>query len=145
MMEIPGLDPYVFRIGRFGVRWYGLFVALSIAVGIYYFVNAGRRRRLSEDFLYNLALVAVVGGIVGSRLVYVATNLDYYLANPAMIIRTDLGGLSFHGAVGGGVLAGLWYVARNRVPAAPLMTMTVAGLDWFIALASMARLATVSR
>jgi len=133
-MDIPGIDPFVWRFGSLGVRWYGLFMAISIAVGIWYLVRAGRQRHLSEDFLFNLSLVAVVGGILGARLVYVLTNLDFYLLHPAQIIRIDMGGLSFHGALLGGALAGWWYAARNRVPLAPLLDLAVPGVATGIAL-----------
>jgi len=140
IVDIPGLDPVVFRLGPLAVRWYGLLMAVSIGIGIWYFVTMGRRRRLSEDFLYNLALIAVVSGIVGSRLVYVATNLDYYLANPIMMLRMDLGGLSFHGAIAGGVLGGWWYAARNRVPTAPLMDLALPGIATGVALVRIANI-----
>lgn len=127
-MDIPGISPFMFQIGPIAVRWYGFFMAVSIAIGFVYMYRQGRRLRLSEDFIYNIAIVAVLAGIVGARLVYVLTNLDYFTQFPAQIIRLDMGGLSFHGGILGGVLAAWWYAARNRVPMAPLLDLAVPGI-----------------
>src|SRR5690606_11642231 len=122
------LDPVMFQLGPLTVRWYGFFMAVSMAIGIYYFIKHGTGRGLPEDALYNAALVAIVLGVVGARLVYVATNWGDYAGNPVEIIRVDHGGLSFHGAVGGGMLA-LWYYARRAgLPFQSLLDLGVPGV-----------------
>lgn len=127
-MDIPGINPYVFHIGPLGVRWYGLFMAISMAIAILVFVREGRRRGIDEDFLYNLSLLGILGGVIGARLVYVLTNLPYFLQFPAEVVRLDHGGLSIHGALFGGVLTVWWYASRRRVPASPLLDWTVPGV-----------------
>lgn len=133
-MDIPGINPYVFHIGPFGVRWYGFFMAISMAVAIFFFVRFGRRRGLSEDFLYNVSLAGIVSGIVGARLMYVLTNPEYFLQFPSEIIRVDHGGLSIHGALLGGVLGVAAYARRYRVPVSPLLDWAVPGVAVGIAL-----------
>ena len=56
------------------IRWYGVLMALSIALGFYYLRRDAMKLGYSEDFLYNAVLLAVIGGIIGARAVYVATN-----------------------------------------------------------------------
>lgn len=133
-MDIPGIDPYLFRLGPLGIRWYGFFMALSMAVAIVLFVRQGRRRGISEDFLVNVGLVGIVGGVVGARLIYVLTNLPYFLQFPAEIPRVDHGGLSIHGALLGGVVAIWWYASRKKVPLQPLLDWAVPGVAIGIAL-----------
>lgn len=122
------VDPVMFQIGPLSVRWYGFFMAVSMAVGMYYLVKHGVARGLSEDALYNTALLGIVCGVVGARLVYVATNWGYYAANPMEIIRIDHGGLSFHGAVGGGMLGFALYARWARLPLATLFDLAVPGV-----------------
>jgi phosphatidylglycerol:prolipoprotein diacylglycerol transferase len=132
-LDIPGLSPYVVHIGSFGIRWYGLFMALSMAIGIWWLL-----RRLAgpmgEDFLYNWALAAIVGGVVGARLVFVLTNVGYFLHHPVEILEIYLGGLSIHGALLGGVAAAWWYARRHRQPFWPLLDTAVYGICWGIIL-----------
>lgn len=106
------LDPYIIRIGSWGIRWYGFLMAVSMAMGLYYFLRHGRRQGFREEHLYNMAFVSLLAGVVGARLVYVITNIGFYLGQPAEIVRVDHGGLSWHGGVGGGMLAGWLYVRR---------------------------------
>lgn len=108
------LNPYILQIGGFGIRWYGFFMALSMAIGLYYFIRHGVRRGFAEDLLYNLAFAALLGGIAGARLVYVATNPGFYAAQPLESLRIDHGGLSWHGGLGGGLLAA-WLYGRRRL------------------------------
>lgn len=122
------LDPVLIQIGPLAIRWYGFFMAVSIAVGFYYFIKYGLRRGIAEDDLYNLAIAAVIGGIVGARLVYVLTNWGDYAGNPVEILRVDHGGLSFHGAVGGGALA-VWLLGRRRgIPFDRVADLSVPGI-----------------
>ena len=128
------------NIGPFAIRWYGVLMALSIALGFYYLRRDGMKLGYSEDFLYNAVLFAVIGGIIGARAVYVATNWSAYMASPIDIIRIDQGGLSFHGGVLGGVLLGGWYVRRKGCSFYELADLVVPGLAIGIALVRIANL-----
>jgi len=127
-MYIEGISPFIFRIGGFGIRWYGFMLAISMAVGVYYLITEGKGRGYDEDGLYTLALYAIIAGILGARLLYVLTNWSDYVRYPIEIIRIDHGGLSWHGAVGGGALAAWWYARRHELPFAVMADLTVPGL-----------------
>lgn len=107
---ILDLDPYLVRFGDFGIRWYGFFMALSMAAGLYYMLRNGIRRGYTEDYLYSIGLLAIGFGLVGARALYVLTNWNDYATNLAEIPRIDHGGLAWHGGLLGGLLAGFTYV-----------------------------------
>lgn len=111
-----GLNPYLFRIGSFGVRWYGLFMVVSMLIGIRYLTRRGDQVGVDPDTTTNMAMAAIVGGIIGARLVYVLTNWGYFAANPTQIVQVQLGGLSIHGAIIGGLAAAMAYSAARRLP-----------------------------
>lgn len=125
---IAGLDPVIVEIGPLAVRWYGVLMAVSIAWGFYYFRRDGLKLGYSEDFLYNAAALAVAGGIAGARLVYVATNWDVYAGSWISILRVDQGGLSFHGAILGGICALSLYVWRKGYSLEELLDLVVPGV-----------------
>src|SRR5690606_16631585 len=131
---ILDLDPVIFQLGPFALRWYGLFMAISIAAGFYYFLRDAKRLGHDPDFIYNAALIALIAGIAGARLVYVATNWDLYATFPWAILRIDHGGLSFHGGIIGGVLAGGLYVAMKGKDYRELADLAVPGIGIGIAL-----------
>lgn len=109
-------------------------MAISIAAGFMYILNEGKRKGLSEDFLYNVGMGSVFFGFVGARLVYVLTNLPSYLENPIEIIRIDHGGISIHGGIVVGVLFAWWYAKRNGYHLLPLMDWGVPGIALGVAL-----------
>ncbi len=127
-MLIENIDPVLISLGPLEIRWYGVMMALSFLLGSYFFIKNGKRQGLGEDVLFNLIFSAIIGGVIGARLIFVLTNLDFFIQNPGQIIRVDTGGLAFHGALLGGVLSG-WLVARlNRLPLHYFLDLAVPGL-----------------
>ena len=122
------LNPYIVHIGSFGIRWYGFFMAVSMAIGIHYFVRRGLRAGVDEDSLYNMALLAIVGGVIGARLIYVLTNWGYFAAAPGQIVRIWTGGLAIDGALIGGLAFGMWYAYRKAMPFWALIDGMVPGV-----------------
>ncbi len=102
-----GLDPILLTLGPFTLSWHGLFMLVSIVVGVglpaYLVAKAG----LSVDTLYSMALWAVPGGIIGARLVHVIDYWGYYSANPGAILAFWAGGLAIWGGILGGALTGV--------------------------------------
>jgi phosphatidylglycerol:prolipoprotein diacylglycerol transferase len=122
------LDPVMFTIGPFAVRWYGFLMSLSVLMGFYYYLKYGRRLGYDEDDLYNLAIIAIISGVLGARLIYVLTNLDFFLKYPEEIIRIDHGGLSYHGALLGGFALGYWYIRKAKMNIDDIADLVIPGL-----------------
>ncbi len=91
-------------------------VASGVLVAMFWTRLEFRRRNLPNDLLYDLVIASLALGVVGARLMYVALNWQSYSTNLVAIpmIWAD-GGLSFHGAVAGGILAGLWLSRRYKI------------------------------
>ena len=123
-----GLDPIVFSIGPFAVRWYGLaYVAGFIVAGL---ILRSLNRRwdvgLTDDDVLDLVLVGVVGLVLGARLGYVLFyGAGRYWSDPASILAFWDGGMSFHGGLIGILLAGWWFAKRKGVPVLRLYDMAV--------------------
>lgn len=103
-------------------------MAISMAIGIHYFVRRGLRSNVDEDTLYNMALLAILGGVIGARLIYVLTNWGYFTQQPGEILRIDQGGLAIHGALLGGVAFSMWYAYRRALPYWALLDGMVPGV-----------------
>ncbi len=109
-MIIIGVDPVAFTIGAIEVRWYGIMIALGIAVLILWTVMQVRKgARISYDTVFTAALVGIPSGIVLSRVLHVIDMWGYYSQNPGEIIGG--GGLTAYGAVLGATL-GIWIYSR---------------------------------
>jgi phosphatidylglycerol:prolipoprotein diacylglycerol transferase len=112
------MHPIIFQIGPFALRYYGLMYALAALVGGWLLGKEVCRKgiRLSDDQRWNLVLLVLLGGILGARIYYVVFNWDYYGKFPSEIPAIWHGGLAIHGGLIGGVLTGIWFVRRHRLP-----------------------------
>lgn len=105
------LDPIAFAIGPLEVRWYGLIIALAILIALPWTLQRVETRDLDRAAAEGAYWWAVLGGIVGARLIYVLQNLEYFTAHLDRVVALTDGGLSIHGALLGGALA-LWTAVR---------------------------------
>lgn len=100
------VDPEIFRVGRFAIRYYGVLWALSFYLGYLIFTRFVKKEGLPEGFLDSLTIYTAVGTIVGARLGHcLFYQPDYYLSHPLDILKIWQGGLASHGAAIGIVLA----------------------------------------
>ena len=110
------IDPVIVHLGPFALSWYGLFVALAIAVGLRLAFREARRKGLPMEEVESLAFWVFVGGIVGARALHVIDRWDLYAQEPHMVIAIWNGGLAIMGAVLGGTLAGVVVAWRRGLP-----------------------------
>ncbi len=108
-MQYPNIDPVAFHVFSWPVHWYGLMYLVGFIGG--WAVLSLRLRSSSRGFtqeqLSDLIFYAAIGAILGGRLGYVFFyDWEKFAANPALIVQTWKGGMSFHGGLLG-VLAGM--------------------------------------
>ena len=118
--------PVLFRLGSFEITSFGVMVALGAALGILMLRRELIRSGVDGAKGVDAALVGVLGGLAGAKLLYVAEHW----AEPISSTLLSRGGMSWFGGLAGGVLAGLAMVAWQRLPlmtvlsaAAPALTL----------------------
>jgi phosphatidylglycerol:prolipoprotein diacylglycerol transferase len=117
---VINIDPVIFSVGGFSLRWYSLAVIGAILAAVMLAVREGGRRGIPREEIYSLALWVVLAGIIGARLFHVLDRLDYYGENLADIFSFQQGGLAIWGGVAGGVSAGVLY---GRIRGLPLLRL----------------------
>jgi phosphatidylglycerol:prolipoprotein diacylglycerol transferase len=87
-------------------------VALGILVGLWLY-----RRELAYDGVphsaLDAAMVGIVGGLVGAKLLWVAEHLG---EGPLSALVLSRGGMSWFGGFAGGIGAGIWMLRWRAVP-----------------------------
>lgn len=100
------IDPIIFSIGHFMVRWYGLIVISAVLVGVWLGVREAERKGFKKEEIYDVVLWIILPGILGARLFHVLDHWSHeYAANPIRAFYIWEGGLAIWGAVVAGVLA----------------------------------------
>lgn len=115
-MPFRAIDPIAISIGPIAIRWYALAYIAGLLLGwkyvVYYCTKTPNimSKRDVDDLLFWATLGVILGGRLGYILFY---NLDYYLDNPANILKVWQGGMAFHGGFMGVILAIILF-ARKR-------------------------------
>ena len=122
------IDPVLVHLGPIAVTWYGLAVAVAIAVGVWLTLREAGRRGLPTGPVADLVVWVVGGGLVGARLLHVLDRWEYYAANPGHIVAIQNGGLAILGAVFGGALAGGLAAWRQGLPVRRLFDAAAPGI-----------------
>lgn len=123
------IDPVIFTIGNFSLRWYGVIVMLGVIAGSLIVERELTRRGEKGDRIWDALIWVLPAGIIGARLWYVLNAVlggnRSYLENPASILRVWEGGLHIFGGFLFGALALLFYLRRNHLD--PWLFLDAAG------------------
>ena len=106
-----GIDPIIFAIGSFVVRWYGLFIDIAVITVVVWALRAVQKdAKLNYDMVLNGAIIGVISGLVFSRVLHIIDQWEVFAARPLSQLLSGEG-LTIYGAVLGAVL-GLWVYSR---------------------------------
>lgn len=136
-MFIHNIDPVLWSFGPFQIRYYGLFFVLGFVIAYFLFNYLAKRKELSitKEDITDLFLYVIAGTILGARIFYVFVyNLTFYLDNPSEIIAIWHGGLSFHGALIGAVIAILIFTKKKKIDFYEIADLSVIPLALGLAL-----------
>lgn len=122
------IDPVAFWLFGLPVYWYGVMISLGMVLGLMVTLRRTKQYGIDEDRLVSFLLLAVPLAIVGARFIFVITNLGMYQGNILAMLNFRSGGLSIHGGILGGVLAGLIYVKVTGINFWRLGDLTAPGL-----------------
>lgn len=124
------IDPVALQIGDFNILWYSVSYILAFFTA-YFFLKIKIKKELALakkifkndkpfESLETLFLISIVGLFLGAKIGFVIFyDLSNFIAQPIQSISpfsngnfTGISGLSFHGAVIGIILAGVWFCKK---------------------------------
>lgn len=71
-----------------------------------------RKQKIEEKHIYNIALLILIGAIIGPRLLYVIEHFAYFIEKPLEILMTWQGGITSYGAFLGVLF--VWLYTRKK-------------------------------
>lgn len=104
--------PELLKIGPLTIYSYGLMLAVGFIVASYVLTLELKRKRIDHNLGGNVTLLAVIFGIIGSKIHYLVEHWDRFVVDP--IIAFSPGGLTFYGGL---ILAfgfNYWYVKYQK-------------------------------
>lgn len=86
----------------FEIAFYGIIIAIGMALAMTIIFKEVKRTGQSEDYYYDLAIFAIIFGIIGARMYYVIFEWEQYRHNLLSVFNIREGGLAIYG----GLIAG---------------------------------------
>jgi len=109
------IDPIAFQLGTITVRWYGIMMAICLICGFLFWKQLAKKY-MSKTQIIESYLLFIIGLFIGARLFHALVyNFNYFYTNPIKIFYLWQGGLSSHGAIIGGTLAGYTYCKKENL------------------------------
>lgn len=117
-MYAPDIDPVLIAMGPLQIRWYALMYVVGFILAGYLLKKLIQKNflKISVEQIDSLTFIMGLCMVLGARFIYVFVyNWDYYSKNLGDVIAVWKGGLSFHGAVLGFLVAGYIFSKKNKV------------------------------
>jgi len=107
--------PEILKIGPVTIYSYGLMAAIGFLLGGYLLEKQLQRVGREKELAGSIIIAALIGGIVGSKIYYLAQN-------PHLLEQDFFGnvfsgaGLVWYGGLIGGLIAVTWWIRRKKLP-----------------------------
>jgi phosphatidylglycerol:prolipoprotein diacylglycerol transferase len=118
LFTIPGIDLPIYS--------YGVMLGLSLVVGWYLVMYLGRKDGLPKDKLASCYVWCAISAMIGSRLLYIVTNLDEFADGSLFdLVNVRKGGLVAYGGFLGGFIGSWIYLRRVKLRLTPWADIVV--------------------
>ena len=104
--------PELFNIGPLTIYSYGMMLAVGFIAASYVFTAELRRKRIDHNIGGNVTLLAVIFGIIGSKIHYIIEHVDRFVADPTIALSP--GGLTFYGGLFLAFAFNYWYIKYKK-------------------------------
>ncbi|MCU9612929.1 prolipoprotein diacylglyceryl transferase [Caldibacillus lycopersici] len=115
LYTIQPLNPVALELGPLSIRWYGIFIALGIALAFILATREAKRRGLPDETFADLLIWAVPISIICARIYYVLFEWKYYSVYPSKIFAIWEGGIAIHGALIGAVVVAIIFCRKRNI------------------------------
>jgi len=114
------MHPVLFQLGSIPIYTYGVLAAAGFLLGLFYARWQAPRAGLNPEKIWNLGVYGILVALISSKLWLLASEWDYYSANPSQIfsIATFQSAGTFYGGVIGGII---WVILYTRLAKMPLL------------------------
>lgn len=109
------MHPILLKLGPFTIYSYGVMVAVGFGIATFLAHKRAAKFNIDPGKIIDIAILLIISGIIGARLLYVLLNLSFYIANPVDIIKLSNGGLVWYGGFISAILASIVYIRKTRL------------------------------
>ena len=125
---IERLRNHISLFGKFDIAFYGIIIGIGMLTALFVVERNAVRHNEDPSVFYDFFILAVIAGIIGARIYYVAFEWDYYKGDILKIINIRQGGLAIYGGIIGGAAAAFVFCRVRKYPFLKLADGSVLGI-----------------
>lgn len=95
------------------IHGYGLMIGLGFIMAVVLSCLRAKKAQLSSDAVIDIALIAIVIGFLGAKVMYVIVEFDRFLADPMSVLGSS--GFVVYGGIIAGVIGAILYCRRKKL------------------------------
>lgn len=103
----------LFSIGDLTIHGYGLMIGLGILFCVLMGVYRAKKHGMNPDAVLDIAIIGVICGFLGAKLLYVIVEFKAFLENPLQVIGSE--GFVVYGGIILGVVSAIIYCHRKKL------------------------------
>lgn len=120
------MHPILFTLGPITLYTLGIFIAVSLVLGLFLFWRMLTDKGYEPEFIFDAALLTIVLGIAGGRIVYVVLHYKQFFPNVLHVLNLfGRPGFLYYGALLGGAFALIWFCRQRKKASRPLLDAAV--------------------
>ena len=109
------ISPAAFSIGAKDIYWYALIILTGFLCGLGFVCATCEKRGLKKDYVWDIAMLGLVCGIIGARIYYVLFALDEFKDAWLGVFEIWNGGLAIYGGIIGAVISTFIYCRIRKL------------------------------
>jgi phosphatidylglycerol:prolipoprotein diacylglycerol transferase len=102
------------KIGPITIHGYGLMIAIGIIAAYVIAEYRAKKMNLNHEEIFPITIWTLIGGLLGSKLLYAITIIKEVLADPKVLLNLSEGFVVYGGIVGG-ILGGFLYCKKANI------------------------------
>jgi phosphatidylglycerol:prolipoprotein diacylglycerol transferase len=113
------MHPQLLTTPFFTLRTFGVLLAAAYLTAYWWMLREGRRQRLDVEALGSLGMWAIVGAILGARVLMILRSFPEYAANPSALLSPSLlvaAGDFYGGFIGALIASAMFFRRTPRLP-----------------------------
>lgn len=103
----------LFSIGPIKIYSYGFMIAIGVISAILLASYRMKKRNMNNDVIYSIAIIALIFGFIGSKLLYILVEFKQFLYDPWGAISGN--GFVIYGGIIGGVASAMVYCKIKKL------------------------------
>lgn len=106
------MKPVLFEFFNVKIYGYGLMIMIGIIAALFLLSYRSKKKQYNEDNIWDMAIFAIICGIIGGKVLYIITDIKYIIQQPS-VLKNIGNGFVIYGAILGGILAVYLYSKKK--------------------------------